>query len=142
LTFPVNGQATDAANGGATTAGDKAFFWITHPVDLVEVGALVGVATLADTFAFTVSRAPAPGGTFATLTNAAGQTAVVTGPVATIIPIGTRLKKDLGSIRLNAGDVLRFSVTDASATGAVQFYALCYPAGEPATGSEIVISTT
>jgi hypothetical protein len=135
LTFPVNGQATDGANGGAVTTGDKAFFWSPIPLDIAEVGALIGTATSADTYAFTVATAPASGGSFTVF-------ATVTGPVATIIPSGTRLKKSIGNKRLNAGDVLRFTVSDAASAGTAQFYAICYPAGDPATGLEIVVSST
>jgi hypothetical protein len=136
LTFPLNGQATDAANGVTlTTAVDKAFFWAPHALDVVEVGCLIGTATSADTLAFTVASAPATGGAFTVF-------ATVTGPVATIIAAGTRLKKDVGAVRLNAGDVLRFTVSDLATAGTGQFYAVCYPAGDAGTGSEIVVSST
>lgn len=137
LTFPATGQATDAGNGVAgncTPTGDKAFYWAPTALDVAEVGALIGTATAADTYAFTVASAPATGGVFTVF-------ATVTGPAATIIPAGTRLVKAVNK-RIAAGDVLRFTVSDASSAGTAQFFAICYPAGDSVSGTEVVVSST
>src|SRR5215475_1745877 len=122
FTFPVSGQATDAGNavaGNVTTTGDKVFFVAPDGVDIVEVGALIGTAT-----------APAIGGSY-TVQN------TVTGPAAALAT-GTALRRNV-KIHLEKGQVLRFSVTGAPASGTAQFYAKGYPAG---ARSVDVISTT
>src|SRR5262245_56998064 len=132
--FPANGQATDAANavaGNVTTTGDKAFFVATEGVDVVEVGAVVGTATAATAYVFTVATAPAIGGSYTVA-------ATVTGPAAAIAA-GAALKKNV-KIHLNRGQVLRFSVTSAPASGTAQLFAKCYPAGT-GVASDVVSST-
>lgn len=123
LSVPANGQATDAANaiaGNVTTAGDKAFFVAPMGMDVVEVGAIVGTATAATAYVFTVATAPRIAGAYTVV-------ATVTGPAAAIAA-GARLKKNT-KIHLDAGQVLRFSVTGAPASGTAQLYAVAYPAG-------------
>jgi len=122
--FPANGQATDAANavaGNVTATGDKVFFVAPQGVDIVEVGALIGTATAATTYAFTVATAPKIGGSYTVV-------GTVTGPASTAIAAGAALKKNT-KIHLDRGGVLRFSVTGAPASGTAQFYATGYPAG-------------
>ena len=121
-TFPANGQATDAANavaGNVTTAADKAFFVATEGVDVVEVGANIGTATAATAYAFTVATAPNIGGAYTVQ-------ATVTGPAAALAA-GSCLKKNV-KIHLNRGQVLRFTVTSAPASGTAQLFAKMYPA--------------
>src|SRR5215468_12556262 len=87
--FPTNGQATDAANavaGNVTTTGDKAFFLADANYDVYEVGALIGTATAATTYTFTVATAPLIGGSYTVQ-------ATVTGPAGTAIAAGGALKK-------------------------------------------------
>ena len=131
--FPANGQATDAANavaGNVTTTGDKAFFVATEGVDVVEVGALIGTATAATAYIFTAATAPAIGGSYTVA-------ATVTGPTAAIAA-GACLRRTT-KIHLDKGQVLRFSVTGAPASGTAQLYAKCYPSGSRTVD---VVSTT
>jgi len=133
FTFPVSGQATDAGNavaGNVTTTGDKVFFVAPDGVDIVEVGALIGTATAATAYVFTVATAPAIGGSY-TVQN------TVTGPAAALAT-GTALRRNV-KIHLEKGQVLRFSVTGAPASGTAQFYAKGYPAG--ARSIDVVSST-
>lgn len=129
---PANGQATDAANAGAVSAGDKAFFVATEGTDIVEIGALIGTATAATTFVFTAATAPRIGGAYTVV-------ATVTGPAATAIAAGGVLKKGV-KIHLDRGQVLRFAVTGAPASGTAQLYAKGYPAGTGVAGE--LVSTT
>jgi hypothetical protein len=134
LSVPANGQATEAANaiaGNVTTTGDKAFFVAPVGLDVVEVGAVIGTATAATTYIFTVATAPKMGGAYTVQ-------ATVTGPATTIIAAGTKLKKNT-KIHLDAGNVLRFSVTGAPASGTAQLYAMAYPAG---TGTATDLTST
>jgi len=128
-TVPANGQATDAANavaGNVTTTGDKAFFVAPEGVDVVEVGALIGTATAATTYVFTLATAPRIGGAYTVV-------GTVTGPAGASIPAGGVLKK-AQKIHLDRGQVLRISVTGAPASGTAQFFARGYPAGTGVAG--------
>jgi len=121
-TFPANGQATDAANGGALTpTGDKATFIAQEGVDVVEVGCVIVTASAATAIVFTVASADNAGGSY-TVQN------TVTGP-ATAIASGGVLRSKNCKIHLNKGDALKFTVTTANASGVGQFYAKCYPSG-------------
>jgi len=143
-TFPANGQSTDAANavaGNVTTTGDKVFFLADANYNVFEVGALIGTATAATTYVFTVATAPLIGGSY-TVAN------TITGPASTAIAAGGALKRSV-NIPLAKGACLRFSVTGNPASGTAQFYAILAPAGDPtphlmgATGNVIEqISTT
>lgn len=137
FTFPAQGQATAAALavvGNVTSTGDKAFWNITEPLDIVEVGAFIGTATDADTYAFKFSLAPNIGGSFTDF-------ATVTGPAATIIASGSCVRKYVTQ-RANKGDVLRVNVTDAAGAGTAQFYVKAYPAGQGQRETGDVASTT
>jgi hypothetical protein len=126
---PLNGQATDAAlaiAGNVTTATDKAFFLAEQPIDVYEVGAIIGTVTAATTYVFTVATAPAIGGAYTVQ-------ATVTGPAGAAIPAGSTLKKFV-KIRVPKGGVLRFTVTGAPASGTAQLYAICAVAGAPVLG--------
>lgn len=132
---PANGQATDAGNavaGNVTSTGDKAFFVAPEGVDIVEVGALIGTATAATTYVFTVATAPRIAGAYTVQ-------ATVTGPAATAIAAGGVLKKGV-KIHLDRGQVLRFAVTGAPASGTAQLFAKGYPAGTGVAGE--LVSTT
>jgi hypothetical protein len=133
-TSPANGQATDAANavaGNVTTTGDKAFFVATEGVDVVEAGAVIGTVTAATSYAFTLATAPRIGGAYTVQ-------ATVTGPAAAIAA-GAALKKPV-KIHLDRGQVLRFSVTSAPASGTAQFFAKLYPANT-GVASDVLSST-
>jgi hypothetical protein len=68
-----------------------------------------------------VATAPRIGGAYTVV-------ATVTGPASTAIAAGATLKKAI-KIHLDRGQVLRFSVTGAPASGTAQLYAKGYPAG-------------
>lgn len=124
--FPTLGQTTDAAQATAamlTPGADKAFFLAAYNLTVVEVGVLIGTASGADTYAFTVSTAPNIGGAY-TLR------ATITGPTATAIAAGTCLRSAPLDIEMTKGMVLRFTVTDACAAGTGCFYAYLYPSGD------------
>lgn len=125
--FPALGQATDAGQavaGNMTPGADKVFFVAAFNLTIFEVGVLIGTATGADTYIFTVSTAPNIGGAY-TLRS------TITGPTATAIAAGTALKSQPLDIEMRKGNVLRFTVTDAAAAGTGCFYALGYPSGDP-----------
>lgn len=126
--FPNNAAATDAALADAAVfpaaPADICFFLAAHNVTIVEVGVLIDVASDADTYAFTVARAPRIGGTYVVH-------ATITGPAGAAMAADGCLKRSV-NIFLTKGNVLRFSVTDATGAGTGQFYALGYPAGDPA----------
>src|SRR5215831_2587409 len=85
-TAPTNGQATDAANGGAITTGTTAFFVAQEGVDVVEVGLIVGnVAPPAGSLVMTAASGTFPGGTY-TVQN------TVTGPASPALTAGQTLR--------------------------------------------------
>ena len=127
-TFPSAGTATDAGQcvvGNCTPGGVKANFLCDQNYNLFEVGAMIGTATAADTYVFTVSTAPLIGGVYVLRTT-------VTGPAAAAIPAGTCLKSQPLNVFMPKGTVLQFNVTDATAAGTAMFYAVVSPAGDPA----------
>lgn len=130
--YPMNVQTTEAALADAlvfpAAPADVVFFLAAHNINIFEVGVILDVASDADTYAFTVARAPLIGGTYAT--SGAGF-ATITGPAGAAMAADVCLKKNV-NIFLAKGNVLRFSVTDATGAGTGQFYALGYPAGDPA----------
>ena len=128
-TSPANGQATDAANGAAL-AGATVLFMAQEGVDVVEIGAIVTVATVATALVVTASTAPAVGGTYTPVST-------VTGPAA-IIPVGTTLRSKSVKIHLDKGQMLRL-VGSGPATGNGQLYAKVYPSGSRTVD---VVSTT
>jgi hypothetical protein len=90
-TVPLNGQTTEAGlaiAGNVTTTGVKAAFIAQQPMDIYEVGAIIGTATAATTYVFTVAVDEKIGGTLA----ATGSNfATVTGPAGAAIAAGTTL---------------------------------------------------
>lgn len=131
LSAPANGQATDAALGGALTAGDKAFFIAPQGMTIAEVGAIIGTATTVTPLAFTVAVAPKIGGAYAVK-------ATVTAPGN--LASGAVLKKGGLNIPLARGNVLRISVTGAPTAGTGFVYAIGYPGG-PASAGETASTT-
>jgi len=125
-TAPPSGAATEAASVTTVSAGDKGFLLAAQPIDVYEVGAMIGVVTAATTFVFTVATNTAFGGGYTTQ-------ATVTGPASAAIAAGTTLKKFV-KIRIPKGGFMRFSVTGAPASGSAQYYAICSVAGAPVIG--------
>lgn len=128
--YPSLGQTTDAGQAivGVMTPGaptDKVFFVAAFNITIVEVGCLIGTATGADTYIFTVSTAPNIGGAY-TLRS------TITGPTATIMAAGTCLRSRPLDIEMTKGMVLKFTVTDPAAAGTGCFYAYGYPSGDQA----------
>ena len=127
LIGPPSGQATEAASVTTVSAGDKAFFLAAQPMDVFEVGAMIGVVTAATTLVFTVATNTAFGGGYTVQ-------ATVTGPAGAAIAAGTTLKKSV-KIRVPKGGFLRFTVTGAPASGSAQYYAIASVAGAPVLGT-------
>jgi hypothetical protein len=132
---PVQGQATEAATaiaGNVTTTGVKAAFVASQPTDVYEVGAVIGTATAATTYTFTVAVDEKIGGTLSTT---GSNFATVTGPAGAAITGGFTLKKAV-KMRVPKGGCLVFNVTSAPASGTAQLYAICAVAGAPAIGAQ------
>jgi hypothetical protein len=124
-------EASAAIAGNVTSTGVKASFVAAQPMDVYEVGAVIGTATAATTYNFTVAVDEKIGGTLA---SSGSNFATVTGPAATIIPGGSTLKKFV-KMRVPKGGVLVFTVlATAPASGTAMFYAIVSPAGAPVLG--------
>ena len=128
-------DASAAIAGNVTSTGAKASFLAAQPMDVYEVGAVIGTATAATTYNFEVAIEEKIGGTFSTATTISPTNyALVTGPAATAIPAGTTLKKFV-NMRVPKGGVLRFNVlATAPASGTAMLYAIVAPAGAPQIG--------
>src|SRR5215813_12028020 len=121
-------DASAAIAGNVTSTGAKASFLAAQPMDVYEVGAIIGTATAATTYNFTVAVDEKIGGTLA---SSGSNFVTVTGPAATAIPAGSTLKKFV-KMRVPKGGCLVFTVlATAPASGTAQLYALCAPAGAP-----------
>jgi hypothetical protein len=140
--FPSAGQATEVASQvvtNVTTTGDKVFFLATQPIDVYEVGAVIGTLTAATTYVFSVAANSVIGGAYPTIGQANFVT--VTGPAGAAIAAGTTLKKSQMKIRVPKGGYLRFNVSGAPASGTACFYAIAVPAGAPFVGTTGGIAT-
>lgn len=137
-TVPLNGQTTEAGlaiAGNVTTTGVKACFIAQQPTDIYEVGAIIGTATAATTYTFTVAVDEKIGGTLSSVSVAPSNFVTVTGPASTIIPAGSTLKKSV-KLRVPKGGCLVFNVTSAPASGTAQLYAIGAVAGGPVIGAQ------
>jgi len=127
-------DASAAIAGNVTSTGAKASFLAAQPMDVYEVGAVIGTATAATTYNFEVAVEEKIAGTFSTTSISPTNYALVTGPAGASIPAGTTLKKSV-NMRVPKGGCLRFNVlATAPASGTAMLYAIVAPAGGPVIG--------
>ena len=127
-------DASAAIAGNVTSTGAKASFLAAQPMDVYEVGAVIGTATAATTYNFEVAVEEKIAGTFSTTSISPTNYALVTGPAGASIPAGTTLKKSV-NMRVPKGGCLRFNVlATAPASGTAMLYAIVAPAGAPVIG--------
>lgn len=125
-------EASAAIAGNVTSNGVKASFVAAQPMDVYEVGAVIGTVTAATTYAFTVAVDEKIGGTLSTT---GSNFATVTGPAGAAITAGFTLKKFV-KMRVPKGGCLVFTVTSAPASGTAMLYAIVAPTGAPTLGAQ------
>jgi len=137
VTWPASAttEAGNAIAGNVTSTGVKGSYCAAQPVDVYEIGAVIGTATAATTYVFTAAVDEKIGGTLSSSSISPSNFATVTGPASTAITAGYTLKKFV-KFRIPKGGTLVLNVTGAPASGTAMLYAVMAVAGAPQIGSQ------